>query len=198
VDPGRAVYAEWISGGGSHSRPGARRPVRSRLDSGGIRSWAVYERIRTRRRLELGAWLIGGATSDGIATWSMHYTGMLALQLPTPLYLHWPSVLLSLMVSIAGCAAALWVVSRGALRWRRALAVSVFIGAIGISGLHYTAMAGISLPSAQHHQPFIVILAVIAAVAVSWTAVGLTFLLRPGSGHIHRNDGAAWRVSLDV
>jgi signal transduction histidine kinase len=133
--------------------------------------------------LELGAWLIGGATSDGIATWSMHYTGMLALQLPSPLYLYWPTVLLSLMVSIAGCAAALWVVSRGALRWRRALAVSVFIGAIGISGLHYTAMAGISLPSAQHHQPFIVILAVIAAVAVSWTAVALTFLLRPDRVH---------------
>ena len=117
MDQERAVYAECISGCGSYSR--ARLVVLSVVVSivGAYASWAVYERIRARRRLALGAWLIGGATSDGIATWSMRYTGILALQLPTPLYLHWPNVLLSLMVSIAGWAAALGVVSRGALRW---------------------------------------------------------------------------------
>ena len=39
-------------------------------------------------------WLACGATADGIATWSMHYTAMMALRLPVSVLYHWPTVVL--------------------------------------------------------------------------------------------------------
>ena len=81
--------------------------------------------------------------AHGIGTWSMHYTGVLAFRLPVPVQYDWPTVLLSLLVSIMGSAVALSVVSRSTIRWPRALAGSIFLGGIGITGLHHTAMAAV-------------------------------------------------------
>jgi len=41
-------------------------------------------RVRDARGWTWLGWLVGGATADGIGTWSMHYTGMLAFRLPVP------------------------------------------------------------------------------------------------------------------
>src|SRR2546429_8804489 len=73
----------------------------------------LSERISDARGRAWLIWLVCGATVDGIGTWSMHYTGKLALRLPVPVLFDWPTVLLSLLVGIGGSAAALLVVSRG-------------------------------------------------------------------------------------
>jgi NO-binding membrane sensor protein with MHYT domain len=80
-------------------------------------------------------WRVVGTTVDGIGTWSMHYTGMLALELPVPVLYDWPTVLLSLLVSIIGAAASLFVMSFGKPGWCRALAASVLLSGVGISGM---------------------------------------------------------------
>src|ERR1700719_1962866 len=56
------------------------------------------------------SWLIGGAIAMGIATWSMHYTGMLAFRLPTPVQYDWPTALLSYLTSLFASALGLFVV----------------------------------------------------------------------------------------
>jgi signal transduction histidine kinase len=151
-------------------------------------SWALYERVDATRGIALYTWLVGGAIADGIGTWSMHYTGMHALRLPVPLYFDWPMVLLSLLVSIAGSGAALWVVRSGRLHWPRALAGSVLLGCIGVSGMHYTAMAAMRLPAEQHHASALMIVAVALAVAISWMALALTFSNRQS----HSRGGARY------
>jgi len=103
----------------------------------------LSERVRDPRGRAWLAWLVGGAMAYGIGTWSMHYTGMLAFRLPVPMQYDWPTVLLSLLVSIMGSALALSVVSRSTIGRPRALAGSIFLGGIGITGLHYTAMAAV-------------------------------------------------------
>ena len=57
----------------------------------------LSERVSDARGRAWLAWLVGGATADGIGTWSMHYTGMLAFRLPVPVQYDWPTVLLSLL-----------------------------------------------------------------------------------------------------
>ena len=47
----------------------------------------LSERISDARGGVWLAWLAVGAAADGIGTWSMHYTGMLAYQLPSALRL---------------------------------------------------------------------------------------------------------------
>ncbi|MBV8317661.1 MAG: hypothetical protein JOZ53_22190, partial [Planctomycetaceae bacterium] len=93
----------------------------------------LSERVRDARGRAWIAWLAGGATADGIATWATHYTGMLSFSLPVPVKYDWPTVLLSLLVSIIGSAAALFVVSRSKVGWPRTLAASIFIGGVSIS-----------------------------------------------------------------
>ena len=145
----------------------------------------LSERVRDARGWAWLAWLVGGATADGIGTWSMHYTGMLAFSLPVPVMYDWPTVLLSLLVGIIGSAAALFVVSRGKIGWPRALAASIFMGGVGISGMHYTAMAAMRLQGMHHYSPALVTLSVVLAIVVSFMALSLTFLFRddtPGRG----------------
>ena len=96
----------------------------------------LSERISEARGEVWLAWLVVGASADGIGTWSMHYTGMLALHLPVPVQYDWPTVLLSLLVSIVGSGAALFIVSRRKIGRIRAVAGTIVLGAVGISGLH--------------------------------------------------------------
>src|SRR5258706_15824881 len=63
---------------------------------------ALIERISLARNRTWLTWLVVGAIVDGIGTWSMHYTGMLALQFPVPVQYDWPTVLLSYLIGMIG------------------------------------------------------------------------------------------------
>jgi PAS domain S-box-containing protein len=138
---------------------------------------ALSERISEARGRAWLVWLVCGATVDGIGTWSMHYTGKLALRLPVPVLFDWPTVVLSLLVSIIGSAAALSVVTHRKIGWFRALAASIFLGGVSISGLHYTAMAAMRLPGMHHHYVSLplVTLSVVLAIVISLMALRVTF-----------------------
>ena len=134
--------------------------------------------IVARGRAWLG-WLVGGAVVDGMGTWSMHYTGKMALRLPVPVLFDWPTVLLSLLVGIAGSGAALLVMGRSRIGWPRAVAAAVLLGGVGISGLHYIAMAAMRTPGMHHRYSFpLVSLSVVLAIEISLMALTLAFRFR--------------------
>jgi PAS domain S-box-containing protein len=139
----------------------------------------LADRIRATRRWAWVTWLVGGATVDGIGTWSMHYTGMLAFTLPVPVEYDWPTVLLSLLVGILGSGGALAVVSRSATGWPGAIG-SILLGGVGISGLHFTAMAAMRFQGMHHYRPALTILSVVLAIAIAQTALMPTALFRSG------------------
>jgi PAS domain S-box-containing protein len=149
---------------------------------------ALAERVRAARHSRIWlAWLVSAATVDGIGTWSMHYTGKLALRLPVPVLFDWPRVLLSLLVSIIGSGAALLVLSRSKIGWPRALAASLFLGGVGISGLHYTSMAAMLLPAGHQYSQAHVALSIVLGIVISLAAITLVF-------HFRDDDpGRRWR-----
>lgn len=134
---------------------------------------SLAERIRGAGGRVWVAWLIGGAVVDGVGTWSMHYTGKLALRLPVPMQFDWRGVVLSLIVGIVGSFFALLIMSRGRMGWARAAGAAVVLGAIAISGLHYTAMAAMRLQGmrVQYRSPALMVLSVVLAIAVSFFAL---------------------------
>src|SRR5258708_7439439 len=81
----------------------------------------LAERLNAARGTQWTWWLAGGSTALGIATWSMHYTGMMAFSLPVAVWYHWPTSLLAFLISLFASAVALFVVGRDRLDWRRAL-----------------------------------------------------------------------------
>ena len=84
-----------------------------------------------------------GAVAMGFGISLMHYVGISAVHLAGPTYQEAPYVVASVAVSIAASAFALWSLDRGPLKPR------LWVGALGlglaISGMHYTAMAGMRL-----------------------------------------------------
>jgi PAS domain S-box-containing protein len=120
------------------------------------------------------AWLVGGAASMGLGIWSMHFTGMLAFNLPVPVFYDWPTVLLSLLAAILASAVALYVVSRKKMGRAQALTGSIFMG-LGIAGMHYIGMDAMRLSAVCHYSPPIVVLSALIAGVASLVALVFTF-----------------------
>lgn len=84
-----------------------------------------------------------GALAMGLGVSLMHYVGMSAVHLAGPISYAPAFVVASIAVAIAASAFALWTIDSRSTRPR------LFLGAIGlglaISGMHYTAMAGMRL-----------------------------------------------------
>jgi PAS domain S-box-containing protein len=131
-------------------------------------------------------WLMGGASAMGLGIWSMHYIGMLAFNLPIPVFYDWPTVVLSLLAAILASAVALYVVSRQRMGPWRAVAGSIPMGA-GIAAMHYTGMEAMRLGAMCHFNNALVALSVVLAIIISFVALWLAFLAR-----VERS-GSAWR-----
>ena len=93
----------------------------------------------SRPPLRIGA----GAVAMGLGIGVMHYVGVSAVHLAGPIYQAPPFVAASFLVSIAASGFALWALGARPDRTR------LFLGAtalgLAISGMHYTAMAGMRL-----------------------------------------------------
>jgi NO-binding membrane sensor protein with MHYT domain len=85
----------------------------------------------------------GGALAMGLGISLMHYVGMLAVHLAGPTSQETPFVVLSVVISVAASGIALWTLERRATRLR--LLGAAIVLALAISGMHYTAMAGMRL-----------------------------------------------------
>ncbi|NOT08431.1 MAG: response regulator [Gemmatimonadales bacterium] len=131
-------------------------------------------RVTAARGWLRAAWLAGGALAMGTGIWSMHYLGMLALQLPVPVRYDMPTVVLSLVAAVAASAIALSVSSRKRMRLLHAMLGSLAMGA-AIAGMHYTGMAAMRLSASLRYEPWIVALSIAVAVGVSFVALLLSF-----------------------
>jgi len=119
------------------------------------------------------------AVSMGAGIVSMHYVGMEALTGPFSMH-HDPSHAVAATLLAVGASYATMQFSRNSLQWRP-LAISAAAFGIAVSGMHYTAMAGMSLGPgavAGHDMgPFISSDALTIAVAVLAFLISGVFLL---------------------
>ncbi len=122
-------------------------------------------------------WLSGGAVAMGAGIWSMHYIGMLALQLPVEVYYYWPTVLLSLLAAVVASGVALFVVSRKTVGVPAIALGSIVMGS-GIAAMHYIGMAAMRLPAMCHYSLRLVALSIALAIVISGAALDLSFKLR--------------------
>ncbi|MFG1421635.1 MHYT domain-containing protein [Roseixanthobacter liquoris] len=94
--------------------------------------------------------IAGGALAMGAGVMAMHYVGMSAIDMPGHMH-HAPRYVLAAgVVAVAASALALWQIERPFVSASR-MASAVLLG-LAISGMHYTAMAGMSV-MADHGAP---------------------------------------------
>ncbi|CAJ0773172.1 putative bifunctional diguanylate cyclase/phosphodiesterase [Ralstonia chuxiongensis] len=129
------------------------------------------------------SWLIGGASAMGLGIWSMHFVGMLALNLPIPVGYDVGITLTSLAIGIGASMFALWLVSRRELPWPRLVSGALLMGA-GVAGMHYTGMAALRMNPGIQYDPARFALSIVIAVLASGVALWIAFRLRRQSRRV--------------
>jgi diguanylate cyclase len=129
--------------------------------------------VGVRRRLLLA----GAAISLAVAIWAMHFVGMLAARLPTPIdYLVFPT-LLSFLVCVLVVGAAVFAATAAPLTPLRLALAAAFMGS-GIASMHYIGMAALHESAHLMHAPNYVAASIVIAIAAS----GLALWLAGGTG----------------
>ncbi|MFZ0883742.1 MAG: response regulator [Candidatus Acidiferrales bacterium] len=160
----------------------------------GLASYSALDlagRVTAARGVARMVWLTCGAAAMGLGIWSMHYVGMLALELQVPVQYDWPTVLLSLLAAIFASAIALFVASREEMGLPRAAIGSVFMGS-AIAGMHYIGMAAMRLPAMCSYSTAIVAVSVSLAIVISFVALLLAFHFRG------ETTSGGWRKALSA
>jgi len=134
-------------------------------------------RVVTAQGRAASWWLIGGASAMGLGIWSMHFVGMLALNLPIPVGYDVGITLTSLAIGIGASMFALWLASRRELPWPRLAGGALLMGA-GVAGMHYTGMAALRMNPGIQYNPARFALSIVIAVLASGVALWIAFRLR--------------------
>jgi two-component system sensor histidine kinase/response regulator len=129
---------------------------------------AVVDRIvALDRRLVRGLWHTLGAAAMGLGIWAMHFTAMLAFQLPVPVSYDSTITFVSLIPAIVGSGVAIRFLSQGtASRWRAPVGGVPVVLAIGL--MHFAGMEAMQMNARLVYRPgvFALSLAVCYVLAV--------------------------------
>src|ERR1700742_3946655 len=145
---------------------------------GGYTGFGLAARIRgtpdAGHRLLLG----GGAVFLSVCIWCMHFVGMLAAPLPPgTVYLVLPTIV-SFLICALVVGVSLFFVSVGEPSLLRVVSSAVLLG-LGIVGMHYVGMHGLSGPFAMEHDASMVALSAVIAIAAAYGGLR-AFLARQG------------------
>jgi signal transduction histidine kinase len=116
-------------------------------------------------------WLLGCAIAMGIGIWTMHFVGMLAMDMPSHSEYDARIVLLSLLISILGTGLAFFMMK---MKYVRLLFSSVFMGS-GIVGMHYLGMEAMALNFSITYNPPIVLLSIGIAFTAAFGSLWVLF-----------------------
>ena len=145
---------------------------------GGYTGFGLTARIRGTPDASHRLLLAGAAFFLAIGIWTMHFVGMLAAPLPAgTVYLVLPTVI-SFLICVLVVGISLFFVSIGEPSMLRVLSSAVLLG-VGIASMHYVGMHGLAGDFAMTHDPVMVVLSVLIAIATAYGGVRV-FLARQG------------------
>ncbi len=130
--------------------------------------------VRSARGFARRAWLVAAALTMGGGIWSMHFVGMLAFIMPTPMSYDIGLTGLSLVVAIFVTGGGFYVISRRSASPIRLVLSGIFMG-LGIAGMHYTGMAAMEGDAELSYDPLFVALSLVIAIGAATVALWLAF-----------------------
>ena len=133
----------------------------------------------TRRR----ALISMSALSMALAIWTMHFVGMLAVNLPVPIDFLVLPTLLSFLICVLVVGGAVFAMGTGVPTLHRIGIAAVLMGA-GIVSMHYMGMYALHSSVNMAHSPALVAASILVGVAASGLSLWLAFV------------GATWRSTV--
>ncbi len=133
----------------------------------------------TRRRILISM----SALSIALAIWTMHFVGMLAVNLPVPVDFLVLPTLLSFLICVLVVGGAVFAMGTGVPTLHRIGVAAVLMGA-GIVSMHYMGMYALHSSINMAHNPALVVTSIVVGVAASGLSLWLAFV------------GATWRSTV--
>lgn len=135
--------------------------------------------VRNGRHLIRKLTLLGGSAALGAGVWSMHFIGMLAFELCTPVSFSVSLTGLSVLPSLFASWAAFSLLARPRANLWQLLSSSLLVG-LGITAMHYTGMAAMNLNALIRYDPVWFIASVGVGLVLSFIALWIRFNLGKG------------------
>ena len=132
------------------------------------------ERMRESAGYQATAWMLAGGITLGMAVWSMHFIGMLAFHLPTPIAYDSALTFLSVLPAIAAALLGFYLLRSPKLQLKKIVIGGFFMG-IGIALMHYTGMAALKMQPAITYDPVIFIISIIIAITAATGALLIVY-----------------------
>ncbi|WP_342128798.1 EAL domain-containing protein [Hydrogenophaga sp. OTU3427] len=117
-------------------------------------------------------WHASGALAMGLGVWAMHFTGMMALELPVRVNYHVGLTLWSILPAVAAAAITLQVVASRRQRWPAILLGGTLMG-LGIGAMHYIGMAAMVMPARRFYQPGLFVSSIVLAVLLAVVSLAI-------------------------
>lgn len=118
-------------------------------------------------------WRMGGAFAMGVGIWSMHFVGMIAYKMQMAMTYDVSLTVLSLLIAFVVAYRVLGMVrTPRLLRVREILPAAALLG-IGISAMHYTGMAAMTMDGDIRYLPELFALSIVIAMTASGVALWL-------------------------
>lgn len=118
-------------------------------------------------------WTIGGAFSMAIGIWAMHFIGMLAFQMPIPVFYDLALTAISTIPALFASAIALFMIRMK--RQKLSFLLAGILMGIGISAMHYIGMAAMGMGACVEYSWPIIILSIVIAIVASNIALFMLF-----------------------
>jgi len=125
-------------------------------------------------RINLYSAISAGVALGGIGVWSMHFVGMLAIDLKMGVGYSMYETVISLVAAVVATSAALSYVAKGRKDPRRIAVAGTLLGG-GVAVMHYLGMHGMRFGGFVDWSTSVVLLSVVIAVAAASAALWLAF-----------------------
>src|SRR5712671_1502378 len=134
---------------------------------GGYTGFSLAARIRGTPDVSHRVLLAGAAAFLAVGIWTMHFVGMLAAPIPADtVYLVLPTII-SFLICALVVGISLFFVSIGEPSLLRVVSSAVLLG-LGIVSMHYVGMQSLSGDFAMTHQPAMIALSALIAIAAAY------------------------------
>jgi NO-binding membrane sensor protein with MHYT domain len=132
------------------------------------------QRVGREERL---TWIIwAGVVMGAVAIWSMHFVGMMALDLGMPASYEIGRTCLSMLLAIVATGAGFAIVGVSSRSGLAVVSAGIFMG-LGIAAMHYTGMAALCVSAASWYEPTLVALSIVIAIVAATIALWMAFHL---------------------
>ena len=144
----------------------------------------ILAKARATQHIAYKTRVASGSLALGVGIWSMHFIGLLAIQLPIPVSYAFLPTLLSSLVAVVLTGLALYAATSGVLSKYGRLAGALLMG-LGISAMHYIGMDALRIVCRVSYNSVGIVGSFAISVVASWIALWiLTSVTMKGRNHI--------------